>query len=104
MTTVPGPTRGPTRVDQQRQTRGTRKRPPYRPTDIPTRLTGHFGNGWPAGEYWAAEGNVINQYSADGEIACFGALSRGLKRRYGAHRVLLCVIVALLLLVFLVGL
>ncbi len=56
---------------------------------------GRFGDAWPRGEYWPADGSQICQYSAAGEVACFGALFRGLKRKYGQHNVLWWVIVAI---------
>ena len=55
-----------------------RKRPPYRPTIAsPRARTGRFGDGWRPADQWPADGVVISQYSADGEIACYGALFRG---------------------------
>ena len=45
---------------------------------------GRFGDGWPPGDHWPADGIVINHYGAEGEIACGGALFRGLKRRMAA--------------------
>jgi hypothetical protein len=50
--------------------------------------TGRFGDAWPTGEYWPADGSEICQYSAAGEVACFGALFRGLKLTYGQRKVL----------------
>lgn len=61
---------------------------------------GPLGDGWPPGEYWPANSVVINQYTADGEIACFAALCRGLKRRYGDNKVLWWVVVAILVVGF----
>jgi hypothetical protein len=50
--------------------------------------TGRFGDAWPTGEYWPADGSEICQYSAAGEVACFGALFKGLKLTYGQRKVL----------------
>jgi hypothetical protein len=47
---------------------------------------------------------VVNQYGAQGEIACCGVLFRGLKRRYGHRKVLWSVIVGIIVLVLVVGL
>jgi predicted tellurium resistance membrane protein TerC len=46
---------------------------------------------------------VVNQYGAEGEIACCAALFRGLKRQYGHRKVLWGVIVAVIVLVLMVG-
>ena len=58
--------------------------------------TGRFGDAWPAGGYWSADGSEICQYSAAGEVACFGALFRGLKRKYGQRKVLWWAVVAII--------
>ncbi len=57
--------------------------------------TGRFADAWPIGEYWPDDGSEICQYSAAGEVASFGALFRGLKRKYGRHKVLWWAIVAI---------
>ncbi len=73
-------------------------------TITPPPRTGRFGDAWPFGEYWPADGVVINQYGGEGEIACCAALFRGLKRRYGHRKVVWAVIVAVLILGLLSGL
>jgi hypothetical protein len=46
---------------------------------------------------------VVSQYGGEREIACYGALFRGLKRRYGHRKVVWSLIVALVVLVLVVG-
>jgi hypothetical protein len=64
-------------------------------------MTGRFGDAWPLGEYWPADGNELCQYSAAGEVACFGAVFRGLRRKYGDRKILWWVIVGILVLLLL---
>jgi hypothetical protein len=73
-------------------------------TATPPVRTGRFGDAWPLGEYWPADGVVINQYGGEGEIACCAALFRGLKRRYGHRKVVWAVIVAIIVLALVGGL
>jgi hypothetical protein len=73
-------------------------------TITPIPRAGRFGDAWPPGEHWPADGVVINQYGGEGEIACCAALFRGLKRRYGHRKVVWAVIVAIIVLALVGGL